>query len=536
MHFNLTDIQTIGIGLASFLSTLIAIFIFLSARKESLGRYMCLMVSAGAIWSWFGFLYEIASDLTLARNFRVISVMGIVLIGVTTVYFSKAYLEEREKLHITYTRLISIITVVATLLMALLVGDIFGGRLIVGDLLLPTSQVLAPNAGPLFFIVIAYYACSIVIASMLLTLRARAGIDSSDKRQVQIIFSSLIIALILGGTRFVPWYGYDLNPILSAFATPLFAFAAFYTMKRYKLFNVEVAVAHLLIFALWTFTFFRLLLNLNSETVLIDLGFFVAVLILGIFLMSSTVAEIRAEKKLAQLTIEQVKSEFVTIAAHQLRIPFTTVRSSLSHLASPAMGQLSEEQHKLIQQGINAINQLIHILDDLLDIVRITKGSVHFNVQPGDIRDAIHSSTNIFEDALKHKNIVCDINVPPMPLRALFDRGKMAFALESIIDNAIKYSPDGSTILIEAKGDDELIRITLSDTGMGIPEDEMEHVFEKFFRGKKAQELVPDGSGLGLYLAKSIIESHGGTISISPSPTKSGTIVTITLPSSSLVQ
>ncbi len=534
MHFNPADVQTIGIGLASFLSTLVAIFIFLSARKESLGRAMFLMVGAATIWSWFGFLYEIVSSLTLARDFRIISVMGIVWIGITTVYFSKSYLEERVQLRLIYKRVIFSITLVSALLTIILIGDIFGGRLIVGNLLLPTSQVLAPHAGPLLAVVIAYYIFCILFSSLLLSLRAKAGQDNSDTRQVEIIFSSLIIALTLGGTRFAPWYGVELSPIFSAFAAPLFAFAAFYSMKRYKLFNIEIAVAHLLIFALWTFAFFRLLLNLNSTTVLVDLGFFVAVLILGIFLMSSTIAEIRAEKKLARLTIEQVKSEFVTIAAHQLRIPFTTVRASLSHLSSPAMGQLSEEQHKLVGQGVDAINQLVHILDDLLDIVRITKGTVHFDVQQGDIRDIVHASANIFEDALKHKNLRLKIELPPAPLRALFDRGKMAFALESVIDNAIKYTPSDGSISIEAKEETEMIQITITDTGIGIPENEKERIFEKFFRGENAKELVPDGSGLGLYLAKSIITSHGGTITVTPSRENGGTTVIITLPSSDI--
>src|SRR3989338_4716347 len=148
MHFDPADVQTIGIGLAAFLSTLIAIFIFLSARKERLGRTMGIMLAAIAVWSWFGFLYEIVSDLALARELRVVSVMGIVWIGVAIVNFSISYLEERTRLVQTKGLLFFIIAGGA-LLTSVLVGDLFGGRLIVGDLLFPADQVLAPHAGPL---------------------------------------------------------------------------------------------------------------------------------------------------------------------------------------------------------------------------------------------------------------------------------------------------------------------------------------------------------------------------------------------------
>ena len=531
MHFNPADIQTIGIGLAAFLSTLIALFVFLSARAERLGRTMGMMLGAIAVWSWFGFLYEIVSDLALARELRVVSVMGIVWIGVATVNFSVSYLEEHIHLGRWIRNMFFFIIASGALLTLVLIGDLLGGRFIVGDLFSPTDQVLAPNAGPLLAVVIAFYTFCILISGILLAARARTSIDKADRQQAQLIFSSLTIALVLGGTRFAPWYGFDFQPILGALAAPLFAFVAFYSIKRYKLLNVEVAAAQLLIFTLWAFTFFRMLLNLGNETVMFDIGFFFAVLVLGIFLLRSIVTEIRSQKQLAQLTIEHAKSEFVTIAAHQLRTPLTTIRWTFNLLSSESTEVLSKDQRDLVQRGNSATNSMTLIVNELLNVARISGGVLHFDMEPGDVREAVRASTNIFEEIAQNKKIKFTYDLPPSPLHATYDRGKLALAIENLLDNAIKYTLSGGSVSLRAVREDNNILITITDTGIGISVDNQPHVFEKFFRGESAMLIAPDGSGLGLFMTKSIIEGHDGTISL-PSPPGGGTIATITLPAS----
>ena len=514
MHFNPADIQTIGIGLAAFLSTLVAIFIFFSARKERLGRAMGIMTAAVAVWSWFGFLYEVVSDLALARELRVVSVMGIAWISMAMIHFSLSYLEERVPLSRRTRNMMLFIVAGGAFLTLALINDLFGGRLVVGDLLLPTDQALAPNAGPLFSIVVAYYASCVAISAAVLARRARAGADAGDRHQAELIFLTLPIALTLGGTRFAPWYGFDFQPLLGAFGVPLFAFVALYSIKRYKLFNAEVAAAQLLIFALWTFTFFRMLLNLESETAIFDVGFFVAVLALGVFLLRSITIEIRSQKQLGQLTLERAKSEFITIAAHQLRTPLTTVRWAFNLLLSKDTEALSGSQRDLLRQGNSAANTMTLIVNDLLNAARFSGGAPSFDMEPGDVRDAVRAGANLFEEAAGNKHVSFTLDLPPVPLKTVYDRGKLAFAIENLIDNAIKYTQSGGSVSVRASGEGNVILVRVTDTGIGIPDADRAHLFEKFFRGESAARVAPDGSGLGLFMTKSIIEGHGGTVSI----------------------
>jgi len=406
MHFNPADIQTIGVGLAAFLAALTTIFIFFSARDERLGRAMLLLIASATVWSWFGFLYEIVPSIALAREMRVISVIGIVWMSMTEINFALVYLEERIKIG-WKGRIAQFFGVgVGTLLTILLIGDLFGGRLIVGDLTLPPDQVLAPDAGPLLAIVIAFYAFAIAISGVLLAMRARAGINKSDRRQAEIIFASIVLALAFGGTRFTPWYGVEYPPFLflAAGAAPLFIFAAFYSIKRYNLLNVEIAVAQLLIFALWAFTFFRILLDPTARILSLDGVFFIAVLVLGIFLLRSIATEIRSQKELAQLTIERVKSEFVMIATHQLRTPLAAIRGTFDLLSSKDHESLSSDQRELIRRGSGATNSMLLIVNDLLDVARLSGGTSHLVIEPGDVRDAVRAGGVLFEEAANHKD------------------------------------------------------------------------------------------------------------------------------------
>ncbi|MHB8660426.1 MAG: sensor histidine kinase [Minisyncoccota bacterium] len=519
MQFNPADIQTIGIGLAAFLTTLITIFIFLSARRERLGRILLVLSASTAVWAWFGFLYEVVSNIALARELRVISVMGIVWIAMSGVNFGAVYMEER--VHVgRWDRGVRLFWVIGgSLLTLILIGDLFGGRFIVGGLTGSSRTVLAPNAGPLMAVLIGFYVLCIAVLAILFNRYSHASVDQADRRQTEILSFSFTVGLLLGSTRFVPWYGFD-SPVLvfmAACGAPIFVFGIFYSMKRYKLLNIQVVAAQLFIFALWAFTFFRILLDKTVASAIPDIGLFLAVLVLGIYLLRSIIIEIRSQKELAQLTIERVKGEFVTIAAHQLRTPLTAIRWAFN-LLSPqdVQNSLSQEQRRTIDLGRSAADNMTLIVNDLLNVARISGGAFQLSIEPGDVREAVRAGGNIFEEAAKRKNIRLTFDLPSSPLSAKFDRGNLALAIENLIDNAVKYTPDGGTVSIRAVREGSTIRISVADTGIGISPEDRAQLFEKFFRGKSAMLMFTDGSGLGLFIAKKIIEEHGGTLSLAP--------------------
>ena len=529
-QFDPAHIQEIGIGVAAFLATTLMVFVFLSARNEKLGRPMWLTLLACTVWAWFGFLYHIVPDIWLAREMRVISVMGIVWISMTEMHFTAVYLSERVPIGRLVSAVRMGVLIAGSVLTALLFADLFGTRFVVGSLSLPPDQVLAPEAGPLMLVLVLYYSVSTALAGVFLAWRAHAGIDRSDRLQALLLGTSMTVGLALGGTRFTPWFGFDFYPLVGGLGFPLFSFAALYSIQRYHLLNVQVAAAQILVFALWTFTFFRALINPSLRAALPDIGLFLTVLVLGVFLLRSVVAEMRTQRELARLTVDRMKSEFITIAAHQLRTPLSAVRWTFSLLLNDSATPLAGAQREIAEKGARAADNMMALSNDLLNVARISNSTFSFDIEPGDIRDVVTLAVGLLEEPARKRNIQLSAHVPSSLPAVEYDGGKLAFALENLIDNAIKYTPKGGDVSVDVKDSAGNVVITVRDTGIGIQPAEQSRLFERFFRGAEAVRMSPDGSGLGLFIAKTIVEGHGGKITLFSNGR--GATATITLPAS----
>src|SRR3989338_6275904 len=441
---------------------------------------MWITLAVASVWAWFGFLYLLVRGLELARDVRVVSVTGIVWLAMSQLYFAGVYLGERVQYGKLVQRMQLAVYSFGAFLTALLVADLFGTRLIVGDLLLPADVALAPMAGPLLGVLIGYYVVCTIFSGTLLAWRARAGVDSSDRNQALALFISMTVGLTLGGTRFTPWYGFDFYPLVGDIGFPLFVFATFYSIERYHLLNREVAAAQLFIFTLWTLSFFRFLLDTSGQAMLVDGGFFLAALVLGVFLLRSVVMEAKA-------------------------------------------------QRELVDKGNRAADNMMHLVNDLLDMGHIAEGRFTYTFAEGNLGETIRAEAGLFEDIAKQKNVALDVRIADDLPAIRFDGNRLNLAIQNLVDNAVKYTASGGRVTVAAERSGEGVRITVQDTGIGFTPDEKSRVFEKFFRGSRAVHMSPDGSGLGLFIAKTVVEGHGGRPAVS-TPEGKGARFTISLP------
>lgn len=530
MHFDPSNIQELGIGISAFLATLIFCFIVTTVWRDKVARSMGIVMLAIMVWSWFGFFYHLATDLELARALRIVSMLGIVSIAWTSLSFALVYLKESRPLVFWEAMSKRFAAAGAAVFATLLVGDFFGLRTVVGTLSSPPSEVLAPEAGPLLAPLIVYFVLAAVATGTIIFQRVRKEADAVRRRQALILMASITLGLLLGATRFAPWYGWDFAPLLGGLAFPLFAIAAFYAITAYNLFNIKVAIAELLVFLMWTFTFFRALVNPTLADAVPDIALLIASILIGIFLIRSILKEQRLAAELARLTVERAKAEFVTIAAHQLRTPVTGVRWILDELLASRTAAIGEAERSQLAKAKQSADAMLMVANDLLDVDRIATGHFTYSLEPGDVRDVVRVATGIFSDAASLKNIEVTSSLPPEIPPVVFDRGKLTIAVENILDNAIKYTPSGGRISVTVSTKGRHAIIVIADTGSGISSADLPRIFEKFFRGGQAVRIHPDGSGLGLFIAKTIIEGHGGAISVESEGTARGTTVTIELP------
>lgn len=211
--------------------------------------------------------------------------------------------------------------------------------------------------------------------------------------------------------------------------------------------------------------------------------------------------------------ISDMKSEFISIAAHQMRTPLSAIRWTLNILSTGSMGTLTEKQKDSLRQGTEVTEHMIRLVNDLLNVSRIEEGRFGYDFK--------HTSlTAIIEGLIKEENIKAQQNDVKLVFRKpknelpdlLIDTEKMRIALSNIIDNAIKYSLPGKNVEIAVVLKGNQVIVAVRDHGIGVPQKDLSRLFSKFFRAENALRLQTSGSGLGLYITKNIIEQHGGKL------------------------
>lgn len=228
--------------------------------------------------------------------------------------------------------------------------------------------------------------------------------------------------------------------------------------------------------------------------------------------------------------VEMMKSEFVTLAAHQLRTPTSGIKWSLRMLLDGDLGVIPEGQKKVIEKAYNTNEKVIRLINDLLNVARIEEGKFLSKMVLSDIGEVIQSVVDLYSEEIKKKKLKLEFKKPEKDLsQVMLDVDKIKIAIDNLVDNAIRYTFPGGRVTISIKEKEKEIEVQIQDTGVGIPENEQDKIFTKFFRAENIMKMETEGTGLGLFITKYIIEAHGGSIWFE-SEEGEGTIFYFTLP------
>src|SRR3989344_760184 len=227
--------------------------------------------------------------------------------------------------------------------------------------------------------------------------------------------------------------------------------------------------------------------------------------------------------------LDQSKSEFVSIAAHQLRTPLPGIRWTFNALLDRELGELNPEQYKAVESGLKSSVRMIDLVNDLLNVARIEEGKFGLQLKKLPFVRFVEPIIERAKLLAEEKGVVFVANVSPALPVVEMDEEKMGIAVDNILDNAVKSTPPGGTVTINAAPTRDGLTVAVTDTGIGIPRNQVGHIFNKFFRADNALRFQTSGNGLGLYVLKNIIEGHAGRINIE-SKEGQGTTVTMILP------
>lgn len=224
------------------------------------------------------------------------------------------------------------------------------------------------------------------------------------------------------------------------------------------------------------------------------------------------------------------KDEFISLASHQLRTPATAIKQLLGFLTEGLYGDLPPQIAKILEKAYESNERQLSIVNSLLNVAQVDAGKVILNRASVDavqlLRDILEDYQDIF---LSRKQIGSLELVAEQPILVKVDSEYMRMAIENLIDNASKYTPDGGQITVTISQDGESVFIHIADTGVGISKDEIKKLFNKFSRIPNEMSQKVGGSGLGLYWLKKVIELHGGKIEIN-SKVGEGATFTVVLP------
>lgn len=528
------SVQTLGVGLAAFIATLSAIFLYVNAYSDRVARAFGHAMTAAALWAWCGFASAVAAEqmnMDIARTLRMLSMLGNIWLAFLFVRFALVYKNEHTPLTKAERTTGDVYLLSAAALSLFVASDIFLRTSIMAGTFFPGAA--APVIGPMFDVFVLYYCLCIV--AIYIVMRRRVALETGPTRRGHVI---LLYAMTVGASAgvagFAAWYGIYWPPLTAvrAFAMPLLAFSAFYAMGSHNLFNVRVAAANAFVFAIWSFLFLRILLSPTLSEAVPDIWLLAALIVLGILLIRSFTKELdtrlRIERVERERAIEQSKAEFISIAAHQLRTPLAGIRWTFNVLES-ASG-LNKEQQELLKRASERTRDVVERVNEMLRAARLTDGGFKLKLVPQDIRPILRESIELFEGAAHTRNIRLESSIPRKILLSRVDADKFAIAVQNLIDNAIKYTQTGSVTLSAAQIENR-IEIRVTDTGIGISDADTTHLFEKFYRHEDAVKMFTDGSGLGLFIVKKIVDGHGGTIKIE-SKKGEGTAFVLSIPAS----
>jgi len=239
------------------------------------------------------------------------------------------------------------------------------------------------------------------------------------------------------------------------------------------------------------------------------------------------------ELKQANIRLQQLdkaKSEFLSIASHQLRTPLTGIKGYLSMIVEGDYGKVPEKIRRILEEVFLNSDRLTRLVNIFLNVSRIESGRFDLNLKESDMVELINEVVTELKPSASQRQLKLTFHKPKILLPMMkIDRDKIKDVVLNLTDNAIKYTPEGR-VDINISREDHHLKISVTDTGVGISTDEVTKLFEKFVRGSGIAQVDTSGSGLGLYIAKKIVEAHQGSIWAESAGKGQGSTFSFTLP------
>jgi len=523
--------------ITALLNLILACFLYLKNRKNGVNIGFICMVLGVALWSITNAICLKIKTLQTAIFWSQISYLSAVFIASGFLYFSLVFPPSLRTLKKFGPKKYHKIFLVLSLSLISII--IFIPGFTVKTVILHPWRIITGSGLYLFaayFLVIMGWAFRNLIRKFFLS-------QGKERNQLIYVFLGTVLTAIPGifFNLILPIQGiYQFVSLGPIFAFIMIGFIS-YAMLKYQLFNIKIISTELLTFSLWIFLFVRLLLSETTQERIVNGALLFLVVIFGILIIKSVMAEIRARGKIEQLAkklemaneklkkLDREKSDFLNIATHQLRTPMTIIKGYISMFKEGMFGQTTKEAKDAMTKVYISNERLIKLINDLLDISRIERGEMKYTFEKQNVESVIKNTVTEFRPVAEDVGLALNYLKPNSKIPEIsFDADYIRQVITNLLDNAIKYTKKGE-INVSISPTPKNAQIKIQDTGQGLNEKEMNGLFKRYHRGIK--EGIK-GMGIGLYIAKKVIDDHKGKIWAESEGEGKGSAFFIELPAS----
>jgi signal transduction histidine kinase len=263
----------------------------------------------------------------------------------------------------------------------------------------------------------------------------------------------------------------------------------------------------------------------NDEDLILRLGSAVGIAIDNKLLIDENEHVVEQLKKTNDKlkALDETKDEFLSMASHQLRTPLTSIKGYISMVLEGDGGRVTPQQQKLLVEAFKSSERMVGLIGDFLNVSRLQTGKFVIEKTPFDLKSVVKQEVTDLELIASSHDIKLRLKTGAGKFPVVADEQKIRQVIMNFIDNSIYYSHPNSTIVINLERLKTMAALTVVDTGIGVPKEEQERLFNKFFRAKNARKQRPDGTGVGLYLAGRVVKAHDGEIIFSSVENKGST-------------
>ncbi len=494
-----------------------ALFLYSGNQKSTVTRAWFLV--SGSIAFWGLSLYGVTSAEVEAHALLWQYALDVSAIFIPVLYFN--FVSEFLRVENKDFRNVSVI------LAFILAFFSFSGLFKTGVAIRYGIYWIVPGSGyilfPIFFILYTIFSLYLMVQAY-----HRNQGDTLYRAQIRNTFIAGLIGFSGGLTNFFPQV-FDIYPFGNYFVI-LYIFFMTYGVLRYKLLSTRIVAAQFFSGALVLVFLFNLLIRPESLTDwLIKFILFVLVLFFSILLVRGVYKEVQQRQHIESLAkelekanallesandrlkeLDKLKSEFVSMATHQIRGPITAIKGYTSMILEGDYGPVPPPVKETVKTILESSSSLDGIVQDFLDISRIEQGRMKYEFSDVDISKLVADVLTELKPNIEAKNLSLTLAIESgITIRA--DKGKLQQVIENIVDNSLKYTPKGG-LTVRVQHTDKTVRIAVTDTGVGIKPEALPKLFQKFSRAEDASKANLLGTGLGLYVARQLIEAQGGTI------------------------